>query len=197
MIHASRALAPGALRSMGAEYRDSSIGSLGSDTSWLQPMDGRARSGALRDLRPWTERDLNLPSSAVGNTTTPRGEHEARRRHARRPTSATGWESSSNATVPVTGTPTRLSVGRAVSTSCSPVRERRGNTSTGVWPHRREGGNARGNVVGSRGGMSRDIGKTDFGRTQKGLGGGVEISCGGVGFFSPYSRDGRRASFLK
>ncbi|CAM9334124.1 unnamed protein product [Ectocarpus sp. 8 AP-2014] len=198
MVDASRALGPGALRSMGEEHRDSTgFSSLGGDTSWLQPMDGRARSGALRDLRSWTERDLNLPSNAVANTATPRGEHKAQQRHARRRTSATVWESSSNTTVRATGTPTRLFVGRAVSRSCSPVRQRRGSTSTGVCPHRHEGDNARGNVVGSRGGMSGDTGKTDLGRTKKGLGGGVEKSFGGVGFFSPYARDRRRVSLLK
>lgn len=198
MVDVSRALGPGALRSMGEEFRDSGFSSLGSGTSWLQPMDVRARSGALRDLRPWTERDANLPSNAAANAATPRGEHEAQRRHARRPTSATGRESSTNATVPpVTGTPTRLSVGRAASKSCSPVRKRRESTNTRGWPHRREGGNARGNVVGSRGGMSGDTGKTDIGRTKKGLGRGVDKSFGEVGFFSPYSRDGRRVSLLK
>ncbi|CAM9426458.1 unnamed protein product [Ectocarpus sp. 4 AP-2014] len=196
MVDASRG--PGVLRSMGEECRDSTgFSSLGGDTSWLQSMDGRARSGALRDLRPWTERDPNIPSNAVANTATPRGEHEAQQRHARRRTSATVRESSSNTTVRATGTPTRLFVGRAVSRSCSPVRQRRGSTSTGVCPHRHEGDNARGNVVGSRGGMSGDTGKTDLGRTMKGSGGGVEKSVGGVRFFSAYARDGRRVSLLK
>ncbi|CAN0546530.1 unnamed protein product, partial [Ectocarpus sp. 12 AP-2014] len=198
MVDASRARGPGALRSMGEEYRDSTgFSSLGGDISWLQPMDGRARSGALRDLRPWTERDPNLPSNAVANTATPRGEHEAQQRHARRRTSATVWESSSNTTVRAAGTPTRLFVGRAVSRSCSPVRQRRGRTSTGVCQDRHKGDSARGNVVGSGGGMSGDTGKTDLGRTKKGLGGGVEESFGGVGFFFPYARDGRRVSLLK
>ncbi|CAN0292306.1 unnamed protein product, partial [Ectocarpus sp. 13 AM-2016] len=198
MLDASRALGPGALRSMGREYRDSTgFSSLGGDTSWLQPMDGRARSGALRGLRPWTERDPDLPSNAVAITATPLGEHEAQQRHARCRTSATVWESSSNTTVRATGTPTRLFVGRAVSRSCSPVRQRRGSSSTGVCPHRHKGDNARGNVVGSRGGMNGDTGKTDLGRLKKGLGGGVEESYGGVGFFSLYTRDGRRVSLLK
>lgn len=134
-------------------------------------------------------------------------------RRARRPSSATGVVSSSEDILPlapVEGPRKICSVGRAVSTSCSPVRLRRGSMSTTASTtevrsarHGRYG--RRSSVVGTGGGrfgsgggseveFARSSNTSKWGAADRGV--GSERLSGGVGFFSP-SRDGGRIRLLK
>lgn len=130
-------------------------------------------------------------------------------RHARRPFSATNPLSSSKdmtPLAPVEGPGKRVFVGRAVSTSCSPVRLRRSSASTAaaaeVRPAGNEGHARRGGVAGIGGGGGSEVvlarSSTDISRRGAASGGvGTERLSGGmVGFFSP-SGDRMRVRLLK
>lgn len=137
-----------------------------------------------------------------------RKESSDNRRRARRPSSATDLVSCSEDTAPLAHV-SRFSIGRAVSTSCSPIRLRRGSvsttTTTELWPARHEGYSRRRSSVSVRVGKFGSGGRSEveFARSwntsRRGAAGrevGIERLSGGLGFFSP-SRDGGRIRFLK
>lgn len=195
-----RASPPGIPRSAGAEYR----GSFFSSSLDLE-----------EPCLPQTEKPNQQQRHRRRGTPHRKESWDNNHRRARRPSSASGLASSSEdrgPLAPVERSRKRFSTGRAESTSCSPVRLRRGGMSATtataeIRPARNEGLYARrrrsvvsagGRRFGSGGGSEAEFARSSntSRRGAAGRGVGSERLSGGMGFFSP-SRDGGRVRLLR
>lgn len=176
---------------------------------WSPQLDAWSQGEAKQHRTGEQQKKERKPAAAPG------GENSGQHQPARRPSSATGGRAwpfdAARSLAPAAGNRSRLYAGHAVSTSCSPVRLRRGSaSSTAVRPAGGERPIKRGSVVvgtGVRGfysGSRRGDGDHTsssfaFARKTKLSGqgvpdGGIEserLLLGGKGFFSP-SRDERQ-----
>lgn len=220
-INTPRALS-GVPLSAGTDHRENSSGNHDRETIWSPQLEGwRQREAQQQPPQQHHQRTERRQRKQWNPTAAPGGENSGQHRPARRPSSAAGRAWSFDVAGPLAraaGNRTRLSAGRAVSTSCSPVRLRRSSTSTTVRPARGEGRTERGSVVGTEVGRFGNgdgsggscIGggggncRVAFARRKTKVSGqgvvdrgaGSERLLGGNGFFSP-SRDGRRIRLLK